>query len=187
MQNCEEWFSCSVFDHILIRNARLTPEPSQTASQATRQIALNAKPLLAKNGSLILFFSPPRYGERISRILTDECKENELAAKLAQAEKAFFGNGVTGFWDEDILSAAFKEHGFSVNIQTVDQSEERLITEKDLASWFNTEQSRWGSFMAKTLEKQDFLAIEHALHLRIAKGPLMWFWKSVCLKTCVNG
>jgi len=183
-QNCEEWFSCSVFDHILIRSARLTLEPSQTA----QQIALNAKPLLAKNGGLILFFSPPRYGERISRILADECKENELAAKLSQAEKTFFGNnGVTGFWDEDILFASFKEQGFSVNIQTVDQSEERLITEKDLASWFNTEQSRWGSFMAKTLEEQDFLAVEHALRLRITKGPLMWFWKSVCLKACIDG
>jgi ATPase related to the helicase subunit of the Holliday junction resolvase len=171
---CEEWFSCSVFDHILIRNARLTLDPPQ--------IALNARPLLAKNGGLVLFFSPPRCGERISRILADECNEGGLAARLEQAEKAFFENGVTGFWDEDVLSAAFREQGFSVSIQTVDQSEERLVTEKDLASWFNTEQSRWGSFMAKTLEENDFSAVEQALRLRIAKGPLMWYWKSVCLK-----
>jgi putative ATPase len=138
---------------------------------------------LAKGGSVVLFSSPPLYGERISRILADECGDAGLAAKLEQAEKAFFGSsGVSGFWNEDDLAAAFKEQGFSVNIQTVDQEEERLITEKDLAAWFNTEQSRWGSFMAKTLEEQDFLAVEQTLRLRIAKGPLMWFWKSVCLK-----
>jgi putative ATPase len=172
---CEEWFSCCVFDHILINCPRFHTEPSQTA--------VNAKPLLAKNGSLVLFFSPPRYGERISRILADECKADGLAAKLEQAEKAFFGNSeVTGFWDEDTLSAAFEKQGFSVNIQTIDQSEERLITEKDLSAWFNTEQSRWGSFMSKTLEKHDFEAIEEALRLRIAQGPILWLWKSVCLK-----
>jgi putative ATPase len=172
---CEEWFSCSQFDHILIRSARLTAEPTQ--------IAAYAKPLLAKSGSLVLFSSPPRCGERISRILADECTEGGLAAKLEQAEKAFFGsNNAAGFWDEDELATAFKEQGFSVTIQTVDQSEERLVTEKDLAAWFNTEQSRWGSFMAKTLKDKDFAAVEQALRLRTAKGPLMWFWKSVCLK-----
>jgi len=173
--NCEEWFSCSVFDHILIKCSRLSSDPSE--------IVVNAKPLLAKNGNLVLFFSPPLRGERISRILAEECKESKLAAKLEQAEKAFFsGNEVTGFWDEDVLTAAFEKQGFSVNIQTLDQSEERLITEKDLSAWFNTEQSRWGSFMSKTLEKHDFEAIEQALRIRIAQGPVKWLWKSVCLK-----
>jgi putative ATPase len=175
VKQCEEWFSCSVFDHILIKCSRFSSEPSQAA--------VNAKSLLSKNGSLVLFFSPPRYGERISRILSDECTEGELAAKLEQAEKAFFGNNeVTGFLDEDALSDAFEKQGFSINIQTLDQSEERLITEKDLSAWFNTEQSRWGSFMAKTLEKHDFEAIEQALRLRIAQGPIKWLWKSVCFK-----
>jgi putative ATPase len=172
---CEEWFSCSVFDHILIKCSRLSSEPSQ--------VAVGAKPLLAENGNLVLFFSPPRYGERVSRVLKDECNEGGLASKLREAEKAFFGGGeVTGFWDGEDLSAAFEKQGFSVGIQTLDQSEERLITEKDLSAWFNAEQSRWGSFMSKTLEKHDFAAIEQALKLRIAQGPVKWLWKSVCFK-----
>jgi len=178
-RQCEEWFSCSVFDHILIRSARLSAETPETAAQ----IAAGAKQLLAKNGGLVLFFSPPRYGERISRILADECNEGKLAEKLEQAEKTFFGeNGVTGFWDDEEMSAVFKKQGFTVNIQTLDQREERLITEKDLAAWFNTGQSRWGSFMSKTLEKQDFAGVEQALKLRITKGPVKWLWKSVCLR-----
>jgi len=175
---CEEWFSCPVFDHILIRSTQKTP-----SAQSAGQTAESAKALLAKGGGLILFFSPPRHGERISRILTVECKEEGLAAKLEKAEKAFFGeNGISGFWNEEELSAAFKERGFSVDIQTINQSEERLITEKDLSSWFNTEQSRWGSFMSKNLKEQDFSAIEQALKLRITQGPVKWLWKSLCFK-----
>ncbi|MDR2941952.1 MAG: AAA family ATPase [Treponema sp.] len=177
-KQCEEWFSCPVFDHILIASARLVSEPSQ--------IAIGAKPLLAKGGNLVLFSSPPRYGERISRILADECAEAGLSAKLEQAEKAFFGsNDVSGFWNEDELADIFEKQGFSVDIQIIDQKEERLITEKDLSAWFNAGQSRWGSFMAKTLEEKDFQAVRQALSLRITKGPILWLWKSVCLKASI--
>jgi len=172
---CQEWFSCSQFDHILFRAVRLNAEPEKLAAAA--------KPLLAKNGRLVLLFSPPRLGERISRILAQECSENELASKLEQAEDAFFQNTTgAGLWDEGEFAAAFEKQGFTIELQTIDQKEERLISEKDLASWFNAEQSRWGSFMAKNLEKRDFSAIEDALRLRIGKGPVLWRWKSVCLR-----
>ena len=172
---CGEWFSCSQFDHILLRAARFTTEPGKLAALA--------KPLLAKNGCLVLLSSPPRLGMRISRILAQECAESGLASKLEQAEEAFFQNTTgAGLWDSEELAAAFEGQGFSVTIQTIDQKEERLVTEKDLAAWFNAGQSRWGFFMDKNLEKNDFLAVEQALRLRIGKGPLLWCWKSVCLR-----
>jgi putative ATPase len=171
---CEEWFDCAVFDHILIRCSRLTTEPGTLAAAA--------KPLLAKGGDLVLLSPPPRLGERISRLLSDECAAAKLALKLEKAEDAFFENTRgAGLWDSNELSASFEKEGFSVESQTIDRNEERLITEKDLAGWFNTEQSRWGSFMAKCLDKDDFLAVEDALRLRIGKGPLLWRWKSICL------
>jgi putative ATPase len=170
----EEWFSCAEFDHILIRAGRLAVEPAILAAAA--------KPLLAKNGNITLLTSPPRLGERISRILADECGNHELAAKLQQAEEAFFQKTTgAGFWEPKELEDAFKEQDFSVKIQIIDQKEERLITEKDIASWFNREQSRWGAFMEKNLEKNDFLTVEHNLKLRIGSGPLLWQWKSICL------
>jgi len=171
---CEEWFDCAVFDHILIRCARLSVEGSTLAAAA--------KPLLAKGGDLVLLSPPPRLGERISRLLADECAAVKLALKLEKAEEAFFENTRgAGLWDSNELSRAFEKEGFTVESQTIDRKEERLITEKDLAGWFNTEQSRWGSFMAKNLDKDDFLAVEEALRLRIGKGPLLWRWKSICL------
>jgi putative ATPase len=171
---CEEWFSCSEFDHILIRAVRLSAEPESLATAA--------KPLLAKNGNLVLLSSPPCLGMRLSLILAQDCAEGALASKLEKGEEAFFLNATgAGLWNERELSAAFEKQGFSVELQTIDQKEERLITEKDLAAWFNVSQSRWGAFMAQTLEKDDFSAVEQSLRLRIAKGPLLWRWKSVCL------
>jgi putative ATPase len=175
-QECEEWFSCAQFDHILIRAVRLNTSPALLASRA--------KLLLAKNGNVVLLCSPPRLGERLSRILLQECGQSGLSSLLEQAEDAFFKNSAE-LWEAGDFTSAFEEQGFNVSLQTIDQKEERLISEKDISVWFNTEQSRWGAFMAKNLTKDDFTAIEEALRARTGKGPLLWKWKSICLKAVV--
>jgi putative ATPase len=176
---CEEWFSCTQFDHILIRSPRLSTAPCALAART--------KPLLAKNGNLILLYSPPLSGERISRILKDECGENGLACELEQAEGLFFSKMTGfGFWDTGELTAAFTGQGFTVNLEIINQKEERLITEKDIANWFNAGQSRWGEFMSSYLKKTDFDAAEQSLHRRVEKGPLLWRWKSVCLRANIE-
>ncbi|MDR0320069.1 MAG: AAA family ATPase [Treponema sp.] len=171
----EEWFSCSQFDHILLRSTRFTSAPD---GEYFSNLAKGAKSLLAKNGNFILLSSPPRLGERISRLLLQECAGAELSSKLEKAEDAFFQSGIA-LWEESDITLAFEKEGFTVSVQTIEQKEERLITEKEIASWFNTDQSRWGSFMAKNLEKADFSAIKDILSLRIAKGPLLWNWRSI--------
>jgi len=173
-KQCEEWFSCAQFDHILIRAARLNSNPDQ--------LACGAKPLLAKNGSLVLLCSPPNLGDRISRILLQECDSPLLSEKLEKAEELFFKEASHGLIREDDIKTAFERQGFTVTMNIIDREEERLITEKDLAVWFNTEESRWGSFMVKNLDKTDFSSIEEALRSRILKGPVLWRYKSICLK-----
>ncbi|MDR2543136.1 MAG: AAA family ATPase [Treponema sp.] len=183
-QQSEEWFSCCEFDHILVR-VRLTTQPSVFAGAV--------KPLLAKKGKLVLLTSPPLLGERISRILNNQTRSLQTAgleqsiSKLAQAEEEFFQNASgPGFWSENELTAAFEEQGFSFEYEVIDQKEERMITEKDLSQWFNVEKSRWGSFMAAKLEKNDFNAVKAVLYERITKGPLIWRWKSIFLKAKYN-
>jgi len=170
-KECEEWFSCSQFEHILIRAVRLTINPKILASRA--------KALLTKKGNTVLLCSPPRLGERLSRILLQECGQKDLSSVLEQAEDLFFKES-SGLWEAEDFTVAFEEQGFTVSLETIEQKEERLITEKDISVWFNAEQSRWGSFMAKTLKNNDFKAIEDVLRARTAKGPLLWKWKSIC-------
>jgi putative ATPase len=175
VQQSEEWFSCSEFDNIILRSARLTAEPALLASAA--------KPLLAKNGSIVLLYSPPRLGMRISRLLAAECGKQDLTSVLEKKEDEFFQNITgAGLWDSGDFEIAFKNEGFTVNIQIIDQKEERLITEKEIASWFNKEQGRWGVFMSQNLEKTDFSAIEDAVRQVIKNGPVLWKWQSICFK-----
>jgi putative ATPase len=173
VQECEQWFACSLFDHILIRAVKLNADP--------KHLALCAKTLLARNGNLILLCSPPRLGGRLSRVLIQDCGQSGLSSILKEAEEAFFENSAE-LWEASDFTAAFKEQGFTVTLQKIDQREERLITDKDISIWFDTENSRWGSFMAKYIKKKDLTAIEEALRKRTARGPLVWKWKSACIK-----
>jgi len=178
VKKCEEWFSCAQFDHIIIRAVRLSAEPETLAAAA--------KPLLAKSGNIVLLTSPPSLGERLSRILSVECGQKDLASVLEKAEKEFFKDLTgSGFWDSKELAASFEKLGFTVNIEELDQKEERLIVEKDLASWFDTSRSRWGSFMYEKLKESCFRAVEETLRARIEKGPVLWRWKSVCLSASI--
>jgi hypothetical protein len=189
-QQAREWFLCGEFDHILMRgNFRKSSHKSYNCresgllkAQSFKTIAGAAKLLLAKSGNVVLLASPQGLGERISRIVAEECGERALSDALKQAEDKFFSNkDEMGFWDEADLRSAFEENGFKVNIQGMDMKEERLISEKDLNAWFDSENSRWGSFMAKALKDKDFTAIEQSLRLRISKGPVLWKWQSLLL------
>jgi hypothetical protein len=135
--------------------------------------------------------SPPRLGERISRIL-EEALDGEITGALKEAEDAFFGRPEeTGpgspapapwSWDTADLENSLRKAGFRVQTTVLERQEERLVTAKDLDNWFNGEKSAWGAFMAEktgpSLEKIR-LALEECIH----KGPLLWKWKCALLKT----
>jgi len=187
-QQTGEWFSSPQFDHILLREPwrKGFAAGTQDPAAAFSRLASAAKPLLAPGGCLVLLCSPPLLGQRISRVLLDECEgttypNSQLAEKLRQAEDAFFSQADSWNWDAAALSGAFESQGFKLKIQTIDQQEERLISPKDIDAWFDREKSRWGVFMGKTLDTDDFTQIEAALRQRIQAGPLPWKWKSLLI------
>ncbi|MDR0669626.1 MAG: AAA family ATPase [Treponema sp.] len=169
----EQWFGCSVYDHILVR------EPwrrvGANAEDLFREFAERAFRLLAAGGNAVLLQSPPRLGERISRFVTDR----GLAEKLREAEEAFF-NG-DGFWDSGAPEAAFGKAGFETGSRIVEQQEERLIGVADLDLWFDSEHSRWGGFIRTRLGDGDFRLLEAAMRELVKQGPLSWRWKSLLL------
>jgi putative ATPase len=177
-----EWFSSPQFDRILMREPfrkGFTGEPKDAFSR----LAASALSLLAPGGNLILLCSPPVLGGKISRLMVDECGGAEdVAAKIGAAEEEFFSQAAAWNWSGDTLAAAFSSAGFTVQTETLDQSEERLIGAKDIDAWFDKENSRWGSFMFKTLGAEIFLQAEETLRRRIQEGPLVWKWKSLLLK-----
>lgn len=177
------FFSSDQFEHILIRAPRFKAEADR--------LAAGAASLLAPGGNLVLITYPPLAGERISRIILEECGgSKELSFRLKEAEDIFFaeafsqtaaGAAAGELCDTDSLQVALREKGFNVEAQLLDRQEERLISEKELAAWFDTANSRWGAFMEKSLPASDFLQIREALETRLKKGPVLWRWKSLFL------
>jgi putative ATPase len=195
-QQAEEWFSSAVFDHILIREPRFFVKPgkngaTESPAEVFSRLASDTHALLENGGSLILLCSPPPQGEKISRILREECsgfaQAATLAEKLKEAEEAFFSisspqdEPSSWNWDAEVLSRAVESAGFTVKIETIDQKEDRLIVPRDTDAWFNRDKSRWGAFMGNTLSADDFARIEEALRQRFQAGPLPWKWKSLLL------
>jgi putative ATPase len=183
-EEAEDAFACRIFDHILAR------EPwRRSGAETFDPFAVSAIRLLAPNGHVSLLQSPPRLGERISRILLEECRTSpSLPEKLSNAEEAFFGSSGTGqngaqwAWDTDTLESSFVKAGFSVSLAILDRTEERLITKNDISLWFNSEKSSWGAFIAAALGEKDFSEIRVLLENRANEGPIQWKWKSVLLK-----
>jgi putative ATPase len=125
-------------------------------------------------------------GERISRILGAEnsadANEAALIHRLAEAEEAFFAGGGHWTWDAETLERSFAAAGFKTTLTVLDQSEERLITERDIATWFDPDRSSWGSFIHKTLGGEDFQSLRDMLLLKAKQGPILWKWRSLLLK-----
>jgi putative ATPase len=191
-------FSTPVFDRILAREpwrrGFAPPEgPGKDPKAGVVEAALaafagNARRLLAPGGNLVLLQSPPRLGERISRLLREECGAPEaLTARLEGAERDFFSAPDAGdprrwTWDGGTLEGAFAGAGFKTSLTVLDQGEERLLLERDLAGWFDRAHSPWGAFIEKALGPEDFGAVRELLTGRAKEGPIRWSWKSLLLK-----
>jgi putative ATPase len=182
-------FGSPVFDHILAREPwRRTPQRTPKAApvppeELFRGFAGASHELLAGGGSVVLLQSPPRLGERISRLIEDPARAapKKTIEKLRKAEDAFFGEEPFFSWDAAALETAFQEAGFETQSETIEQKEERLITPGDLGLWFDTEHSRWGGFISASIGAKDFKAVETLTRELTAEGPVTWNWKSILL------
>jgi putative ATPase len=186
-EEAEKLFSTRVFDHIFARENWRKGFAGE-AGQVFRDYAQGAWNLLAPKGDISLLQSPPRFGERLSRIIREECGAPELSEKLMEAEERFFSPGAenTGSprwltWDSEVLRLSFEEAGFTVTLTTVEQQEERLISQRDVSAWFDKERSSWGAKVWEHLGDGDFNRIREALNERAAQGPMIWKWKSFLL------
>ncbi|MDR0496117.1 MAG: AAA family ATPase [Treponema sp.] len=186
-EEADGFFACRVFDHILAREPWRRIINPRTGPEAFDTFANAAAKLLAPGGNVSLLQSPPRMGERISRLLREECAAPEaLASSLAVAEEAFFSgsdeNMLRWTWNTETLEKAFIEQGFFTEIKILERQEERLVTKSDISLWFDNKKSSWGAFIAETMGEKDFSGIRTLLENRISEGPILWKWKSILLK-----
>jgi putative ATPase len=176
----DAWFACHSFDHILARE----PWRRGGSAAAFSAFAEAARLLLVGRGDVVLLPSPPTQGERISRILGAE--GNPSIAALADAEEAFFQDSGRWTWDAETLERSFAAAGFTVSLVPLEQSEERLLTERDMALWFDPARSSWGKFIHKQVGADTFQALSDMLREKAAQGPVLWKWQSLLLRGVVT-
>jgi putative ATPase len=191
-------FGTAVFDHILSREPWRRGFGGEKSEEAFAVFARRAAALLAPGGNLVILQSPPRQGERLSRIIAEACAPPEvdsplanspladlpLAGRFARAEEDFYASPAGEAWwtwEASLLTDSFTAAGFDAAVTELDQKEERLLTERDLSSWFDREKSTWGNRIAAVLGEQDFNAARELLAERAKRGPLTWKWKSLLL------
>jgi putative ATPase len=195
-EETELWFSTGIFDHIYAREPWRRSAAGSVSALFT-DFAVKAERLLSPGGDILILQSPPRLGERLSRILEDECgAPGELSRKLGEAEEDFFrggprssqnreGQGASSqrwTWDGAALEGCFAAAGFETELTVLDEGEERLISPRDIDLWFNRDRSSWGAFIGEAIGEKDFLALRNALEERARQGPIRWKWKSLLLK-----
>jgi putative ATPase len=187
-EQAEEAFSCAVFEYIFARE----PFRMGGGSAVFSRFGRAAHALLASEGSVVMLLSPPIYGEKISRILsaihnlpTEHVPESApLVKKLARAEAAFFASRDDErlTWTEKTVEQCFSEAGFAVESSIIEQKEERILTERDIAAWFDAEKSGWGAFIAKAAGEDVFTGARRLLTDRAKQGPVEWKWTSLLIQ-----
>jgi putative ATPase len=197
------WFSSPQFEYILAREpwrrgfgaakdgaARDGDGEKGRAAGAFSAFAARARELLGPRGTAALLQSPPRLGERLSRVLREECgAPGALTEKLAEAEEAFFDQGGAAGaagdrwgWKPETLEESFSREGFRTELRLLEQKEERMLTERDIDLWFSPERSGWGAFMLRRLGEGAFSELRDSLLERAKQGPLLWKWQSLLLR-----
>jgi putative ATPase len=179
----ENLFGTGKFDAIAFRE---TFRRGMNASpEVFTALVEQATALLETGGRLAMLASPPVLGERISRILRETARAPELLDALEKAEAAFFTGTAAWAWTGGMFEKALATCGFTVTAALLEREEERLITEKDLAVWFDGEKSAWGKAM-KTALGGGFADLQGLFLERIRQGPILWRWKSVLFKAVLQ-
>jgi putative ATPase len=182
-EEAERLFDSPAFDHIFAREPWKRGFGAGVLAEAAFSLwAQKSSSLLAQDGDVVILQSPPALGERISRIVACECgAARALAEKLTEAETAFFSGAASGWWawDRQTLETSFRREGFETAVTVLDQSEERLLTERDIAGWFDA--GRWAAQISQSAGEDDFAKIRAMLTERAKQGPLVWKWRSLLL------
>ncbi|MBQ9494790.1 MAG: AAA family ATPase [Treponema sp.] len=127
----------------------------------------------------------PLGGQRISgivkkHILTGTAIKpyEDLLCKMDNAETAFFSDKANPLfnWNMDTICDEFKNSGFSVKAFSQRFIEKRYITQGELAKWFDTQNSAYGSKMAEALGVKELEKIVRLLES--ACGNTVFDWEN---------
>ncbi|AEJ19276.1 AAA family ATPase [Gracilinema caldarium] len=188
-ETAEQIFDTSTFEYILARDLFRRPWGNKTIQERLEAFAQRARALLVQGGQLALIANPPKRGQRLANLLEQEANRLEatgyglegwLLQRFKEAEAAFWDHYIHA-WEEEQLEKLLQEAGFSLESRRISRTEERLISETDLRSWFDPEKSSWGKHMAAELGTEAFENMRNLMQNLVKLGPLSWKWEAILI------
>lgn len=119
------------FDRIIGRSV-FTEEPDKPA------LARLLAEILRPDGRIVLAEVVPRRAQRLYALVEPAALPGDLAERWKEAEETIYvdAGDVMVNWDAPDLERAFAEAGLEVQVEVVEESNERVLGPRQLAQWF---------------------------------------------------
>ena len=177
------------FDRIYFRDVFSSRESIVNAAG----LFSSGSPFLADGCTILLSQKIPKNGQRISRLILEQCDpkmiSDEAEAALKQMkifEEDFFNDADSRLfnWDADFIKGALEEKGLAVSCKTAAMKEKRRISASEIERWFNAGNSDYGKKLNAALGEEDTLLLKNILLTNAQKILFTWesensFW---CIK-----
>ena len=133
--------------------------------------------LMVPGGPVSLAETVPRHAQRLSELLSD--KESGLIDSFRRAEEKVYNGGFPGMtdWDEGDIAQDMADAGFkNTRVQLEHFTEARIITGKDLTSWFGPSSGGgigYGDIVRKYMGDEDTAKIKELI-AKLCGRPIDW-------------
>ena len=161
------------FDRIIGRNV-FTEEPDKPA------LARLLAEILRPDGRIVLAEAVPRRAQRLYALVEPAALPGDLAERWKEAEEAIYADAgdVMVNWDAPDLERAFAEAGLEVQVEVVEESNERVLGPRQLAQWFTPAAAGRPSYVQRLLAngrltEAEIEVLRQQLSRRIGQ-PLVW-------------
>jgi len=161
------------FDRIIGRNV-FTEEPDKPA------LARLLAEILRPDGRIVLAEAVPRRAQRLYALVEPAALPGDLAERWKEAEEAIYADAgdVMVNWDAPDLERAFAEAGLEVQMEVVEESNERVLGPRQLAQWFTPAAAGRPSYVQRLLANGRLTEAEiEVLRQQLSRligQPLVW-------------
>lgn len=185
----EEAFSDVQFDRLYFRDVFSSKDSINTFLTAL-QNAVNKKNL-DSGWKCIIAQRVPCHGQKLSDLLAGQVQsvnlsdKGDLLNRMKNADAEFFTDSSNPIfaWDAETLAKIFGEH-FQVKMKVQQVEEKRRISPVEIERWFDSENSAYGSHLAKTLTTEEICWLKSQFMAACEKTVFNWKTEQVYLLIC---
>ena len=174
----------AAFDRVFFRNPFSSEKTIGQLADALYDAALSPDHMLAEGWKAVIAQRIPCSGQHIGRLVREQVLTKEGGTgtwadaldAMEKAEQEFFGDKLNPLfsWNTQTITDLFNQKGFTVTTDSQLLIEKRRITAQEIKSWFDTEKSAYGSYLARTVGSADLEKIANLLLSAASRMIFNW-------------